>query len=105
VLTEHDIERIADAIAARRGEHFDIERIREVVGEELDHRRTIDIETHRAHHDFIRRTIERQRVRAERWEQIRRHVLGWAVVGTLLWFGYRLGDGILKWLRGAMGSG
>jgi len=99
MLTEQDIERIASAIGAARVEHPSAEQIRQVVGEELDSRRTIDIETHRAHHDFIRQMIESRRIRAERWEQVRRHVLGWAVVGLILWTVYRLGEGVIQWIR------
>jgi len=100
MLDDRDIERIADAVTVRRAPHFDVEQIRKVVAAELDSRRTIDIETHRSHHAYVSQLIERDKRRVERYEAIWRHVLGWGVVGGILFLGYRLGDGMVRWLRG-----
>lgn len=49
---------------------------------------------HKTHHDFVRRLIEQDRKRAERWEKIKAQVGGWAIVtglgaiGTGVWHGF-----------------
>lgn len=45
--------------------------------------REIDIESHRPHHEFIARWIERERRRDEMWEKIKVQVGGWAVIAFL----------------------
>ncbi|MDE3022910.1 MAG: hypothetical protein KGI54_13810 [Pseudomonadota bacterium] len=44
---------------------------------------TLPHEVHAEHHEFIKSFIEREKVKAERWEKIRVQVTGWGIVVVL----------------------
>lgn len=48
---------------------------------------TLPHEVHAEHHEFIKSWIEREKVKAERWEKIRVQVAGWGIVVALGWIG------------------
>lgn len=72
--------------------------IRALLHEVLDERNRIDADTHRTHHDYVARLIDRDQKRAERWEKIRTHVLGWSAVSVIGGVVYLLGEGLRDWL-------
>lgn len=76
-----------------------------VVSEELDSRRTIPIEEHRDHHDYIRHLIEERQVSRERWEAVRRQVIGWSVIAVLVAIGTLAYESLIGWLRKLLGNG
>jgi len=62
------------------------EKLRSIIRDELENRSRIDCEVHDEHHQFISEFIAESRLRQERWEAIKRQVLGWgiiAIVGSL----------------------
>lgn len=60
-------------------------------------RQRLPDDVHEMHHAWVARCIERDKLRAERWEKLRNHVAGWGSLALLGWVAYRLGDGILSW--------
>lgn len=79
--------------------------VQSVVSEELDTRRTIPIEEHRDHHHFIGLLIEQRRIRRERWEAVRRQVIGWSVIAALAAIGALAYESLIGWLRRLLGNG
>lgn len=59
------------------------ERMHLTINKVLDQRRSIDEETHRAHHEFIRFQIERSRRWQKRIDKIIESVGGWVVIAFL----------------------
>jgi len=62
------------------------EKLRTIIRSELEDRSRVDCKIHEEHHQFIAEYIEAQQMKRERWEAIKRQVLGWgiiAIVGTL----------------------
>lgn len=47
-------------------------------------------------HEFLKMLIRREQLRAERWEKIKIHVLGWGIVGAVGWLGAVVLDAIVK---------
>ncbi len=66
--------------------------IEHAIDQALDRRNRIDADTHRTHHDYVARLIERDRRRTERWERVRVHVYGWGAVTALGGLIYAVGD-------------
>ena len=58
-----------------------------LLNETLDGRDRIDAVTHKIHHDLIAEDIENRQIKRERWETIRRQVIGWGIVTILLMIG------------------
>lgn len=64
------------------------------IDEALDNRRSIDEETHRLDHEWIREERERRHARAASIAKVRESVLGWLIIaivsgiGTLVYHGY-----------------
>lgn len=57
---------------------------------------------HRAHHDFIEQMIEKEKRRIERWETVKRQVIGWAIIAMLAALGkagYHLWDWAIQHVR------
>ena len=73
--------------------------LRKVLTEVIDQRNAVDDQTHRLHHDFVTRLIEREKLRQERWEKWRTHVMGWATVAAITGAVYLLGAGVQQWLK------
>jgi hypothetical protein len=59
---------------------MDDDKFRRLLHEVLDERPRIDTEVHAEHHEFIKQWIDRERIKAERWEDIRRQLCGWGVI-------------------------
>ena len=57
----------------------------------LDRRRGEDIQ-HKEHHAFVSMLIEKERIKQQRLETIRRQVLGWGVIVLLSGIGYAMYD-------------
>ena len=55
----------------------------DLLNETLDGRDRIDAVTHKIHHDHIAEDIEDRQIRRERWEAIRRQVIGWTIFAFL----------------------
>lgn len=76
---------------------IDTKALAEDIARALDERRTVDEATHAEHHEYIRMCINRDRRRDDLIEGLKKHVLGWAVVGLLVglwqllvyWFEHR----------------
>lgn len=51
--------------------------------EVLNEQRSIDDETHRHDHEFIKFLKEREERRIARWEKIRQQVYGWGIIMLL----------------------
>ena len=55
----------------------------------------IPTDVHKTHHDYVKRLIEKDRIKAERMEKIKAQVGGWAIVtalgavGTGAWHGWQ----------------
>jgi len=69
-LNEADLNVIADRIIERYESH------RTAV-------RGVDAETRRRHHEWWEAEIERRAARAAFWQDIKKKVIGWAVIGIL----------------------
>lgn len=50
-------------------------------------------------HAFLKAWIKREEIRAERWEKIKVHVLGWGVVAAVGWLGSIILDAIIRTLH------
>ena len=61
----------------------DIQLIKTILNQTLDERDSIDLQTHRKHHDHIDYLSEEGNTRRARHEAVRRQVMGWGAV-TLL---------------------
>lgn len=61
----------------------------------LDRRRGEDIQ-HKEHHAFVSLMIEKERIKQQRWEAIRRQVLGWGVIVLLSGIGYAMYDHLVN---------
>jgi hypothetical protein len=48
--------------------------------EVLHEHRTIDDETHREHHEYIKAYIAKQKAKEDRVEKIKQHVIGWSII-------------------------
>lgn len=66
----------------------------------LDERNRIDSETHRSHHDYVSRLIDRDKKRSEMWHRVKGHVIGWGLVSGITGFIYLLGDTMRELVRG-----
>ena len=55
----------------------------DLFNETLDGRDRIDAITHKVHHDYIANQIVESETRRERWEAIRRQVMGWTIFAFL----------------------
>lgn len=63
------------------------EEIARAVAAELEKARTINVETHRKHHEFMEYMIERQKRSDARKEKIIQTVAGWGVITALTGLG------------------
>jgi hypothetical protein len=65
------------------------ERLKDILREVLDEHVQLTVDAHHKHHEFIEQWIERERIKGERWEDIRRQLCGVAaisIVGSIgLW--------------------
>lgn len=59
-----------------------IEQIKEMIHDAVNST-TIDPETHKEHHEFIRMCIKREERRQEIWDKVKVHVLGWGFVAAI----------------------
>jgi len=59
------------------------EKLRTIICSELESRSRIDIDVHTAHHQFIQKYIEEQQRKRERWEAVKRQVLGWGIIALV----------------------
>lgn len=50
-------------------------------------------------HAFLKAWIKREEIRAERWEKIKVHVLGWGVVAAVGWLGSSILDSVKNMLH------
>lgn len=64
----------------------------------LNEIRSVPYELHLEHHDYISALIVREQKRAELYEKLKAHVLGWGIVGIVTGLGYAL----LSWFRDHM---
>ncbi|MEY4718474.1 MAG: hypothetical protein RL563_1092 [Pseudomonadota bacterium] len=62
---------------------MDEDRFIELLDNALDKRARIDAKLHGAHHDFVQRWIEKEKIKAERWEEIKRQVFGWGLIAII----------------------
>lgn len=62
---------------------MDEERFIELLESALDKRSRIDAKEHSEHHEFISSFIKRERIKAERWEEIQRQILGWGAIALI----------------------
>lgn len=103
-LTDDDVKKIVEGVQGADQSRLR-EVVRETVSEELDGRRTIPIEEHRDHHLWIGDQIRRHRVRGERFEAVRRQVVGWAVIAFLGGIGLMSYEWVVAAIRKIAGSG
>jgi hypothetical protein len=76
-------------------EHHELaQALESALGRVLDSRKRVDEETHRVHHEYVARCIDRDRKREKRWEQLRVHILGWGAISVIGSIIYSLGDWI-----------
>lgn len=59
--------------------NFFLDAIRQI----LQEHRTIDNETHRDHHEFVKILITERKQRMDRHEKIRTQVYGWGIISLL----------------------
>lgn len=71
--------------------------VRDAMRSELQHIIDIETKTHGKHHEYIQSQIDRNNRDEERWEFIKRHVLGIAAVSFLGWIGKLIIDAILHY--------
>ncbi len=53
----------------------------------LDGRDRIDAVTHKVHHDQYAADLDERKIKRERWETIRRQVMGWGIIVALTTIG------------------
>lgn len=61
-------------------DNVDRETLVSVLREVLHEHRTIDDETHRTDHEFIKFLKEREERKIARWEKVRQQVYGWGII-------------------------
>lgn len=71
--------------------------VRESVRLEIEHLIDIETKTHAKHHEYINSQIEANAIAKERWEKVKTHVLGIAVVSFLGWIGSLVLAAIQNW--------
>lgn len=76
-----------------------MEELKRAINEVLDERGRIDAETHHIHHDYVAQLIERERMRKERNEKVRTHVIGWGMVTALSGLVYLIFEGFKDWIK------
>mgnify|MGYP001586552316 CR=1 FL=1 len=76
------------------GKMPELESLKQALHEVLQEHRSVDAEQHRMHHDYIADQIERSRIRRDRLEKVRTHVLGWGAVSAVGSVVYFLGEGV-----------
>lgn len=54
--------------------------IKQAIEEVLNDRARIDATQHSEHHEYVALLIRREQQREERWEEIKRQVLGWGII-------------------------
>lgn len=76
-----------------------------VLDEALNKRARIDPDLHQTHHDYVARLIDRDRIRAERWEKLRLHVYGWGAISAIGGLVYLVGEGVKEFLKNLLMRG
>jgi len=65
----------------------DLNQIIEALNKTFDSRDRIDAITHKMHHDQYELDLEDRKIKRERWEAIKRQVLGWGIIVLLTTIG------------------
>ena len=77
--------------------------LRELLTDVIEERMRLDSEIHHEHHEFIQSMISRERIKAERWEELNRQVIGWGVVlfiSTIGGWVINHSEQVGKWIAG-----
>ncbi|MGE0373448.1 MAG: hypothetical protein AB7Q01_16430 [Gammaproteobacteria bacterium] len=81
--------------------NLDADLLRDLLREELDARARVDAVTHARDHEFVALLIERRRIRAERWEKVKTHVLGWGAVAAVGWLASQVAQSLQRLFNGS----
>lgn len=81
-----------------------IRKVVEIMSEHSGLNGAVSEEVHREHHAFIQAYIAERKRKEERWESIRRHVIGWSIIATIgavvTALGSVVSNAVLNTLRG-----
>ena len=81
----------------------DLKQVKEIMCQVLDERDEarvairIDPETHQLHHDHYAIDLKERIVKKERYEAVRRQVMGWGIAGILSSIGYAFYNFFIGW--------
>jgi hypothetical protein len=80
------------------------ERLKDILREVLDEHVQLTVDAHHEHHEFIKQWIDRERIKAERWEDIRRQLCGVAAISLVGSIGLWVQDYALAVIKAAAHS-
>lgn len=83
-------------------DEMQVKRLVKAIVEEMDKRRSVSAEEHRAHHAFLDAWIQKEQRKEERWNKVRTQLTGWGIITFLGGIGagaYHLWQYVIKHLH------